>query len=486
MQLFETLFLLTTVLLLVANCFYGHARRLHAILFWTGLGLLALHFVFEVPRWQIAFAYLLFIMLALLLSKRTTSHLAFRIFGFALGLLCLGVSVFQGIGMPIMKLPAPSGPFLVGTMTYTVIDESRAETQTDDPNDKRELFLEVWYPAERQKGETIPGPKSLWGELYAGKMDRVSFFMNYLRGVKTHSFQEVPANSADGPYPVIIFNHGLQMFTSQNTLLVEHLASHGFIVVSVAHPYESLRVNLPMAGTVIPEFIRSLENFQEAMTWIKRTSGPVLEAREEMKKVSSREERAQIMLKAIENSEINQIVGVWEADNRFVLDHLMSTDAQTLLFHEIMDTSRIGVMGMSVGGAAATELCKSDNRVKAAINVDGLQYGVRNHEPLKVPFMMLYSEDGVGTNDFLLLNSQNDFHEYYFRNVRHADFTDLTLVWPILRTYGQLGDIPGKRMVQLSNEVIQSFWDHYLKDQPLKSFERDDYPELEATLKFAK
>jgi len=146
-----------------------------------------------------------------------------------------------------------------------------------------------------------------------------------------------------------------------------------------------------------------------------------------------------------------------------------------------MDTSRIGAMGMSVGGAVATEYAKADDRIKAGINVDGLQYGTRNKESLNVPFLMIYSKDGMGTNDFLMLNSKDDFHEFTFVNARHADFTDMSLIWPVMRTYGQLGDIPVERMIQLTNEVILNFWDSYLKNKPFQNFEKKDYPELEIT-----
>ena len=137
-------------------------------------------------------------------------------------------------------------------------------------------------------------------------------------------------------------------------------------------------------------------------------------------------------------------------------------------------------MGMSIGGATATEVSKSDRRVKAAINIDGMQFGSRNRRPLTVPFMMLYSDDGVGNNEFLMLRRKNDYHEYHFQGARHADFSDLSLVWPILRVYGQLGEIPAVRMIDLQNDLILNFWDHYLKQRPLRSMK--GHPELEATV----
>ena len=269
MQLLETLLWGNTFLFLIILSFFGKRTKLKFNLFWIGVVLLVFHILFEVARWQMTLTYVLFFLLTLLLMKRSITHLVFRIIGFILGLLLILLSAFYAIEMPIIKLPKPSGEFLVGTTNFTLVDESRAETKTDDPKDKRELFVEAWYPGKIQAGEKLPKAKTLWSEMYSGQRDRVSFFMNYLRGITTNAFPDVSPDKTNGPFPVILFNHGLQMFSSQNTLLMEHLASHGFVVVSIAHPYESLRVNLPKAGTVLPEFITSMEKFQEGMAWIE-------------------------------------------------------------------------------------------------------------------------------------------------------------------------------------------------------------------------
>ena len=484
MQFFEILFLLVTILLLLIISFFGKRRKFQIALFQIGLSVLILHTIFEITRWQMTFCYLVFAFMALMLLKRTSSHVFFRILGFTCGLLLTSTSALYAIMMPISEFPIPSGEYNIGSTSYTVTDESSGEIHTNDPDDKRELFVEVWYPANLEEVEDLPDVKPLWQELYTGELDRVSFFMNYLKGIGTNSYPDVPPNVENGPYPVILFNHGLQMFTAQTTFLMEHLASHGYIIVSIAHPYESLRVNLPKAGTVLPEFITSMEKFQEAMAWIEKTSAPILAAKDSMDNIQNREERAQIMLRAIENSEMNQVVSAWEKDNRFILDQLVSSGEKKLAFQNIMDTSRIGIMGMSIGGATATEFSKADDRIKAAINVDGLQYGRRNNEGLEVPFMMIYSKDGMGTNVFLMLDSKDDFHEYTFTNARHADFTDMTLIWPIMRMYGQLGEIPGERMTLLTNKVILNFWDYYLKNQPFQDYDKMDYPELEIVVKY--
>jgi hypothetical protein len=266
---------------------------------------------------------------------------------------------------------------------------------------------------------------------------------------------------------------------------MEHLASHGFVVVSIGHPYESLRVNLSQAGTVLPPFITSWARFKSAMDWIENSSGSVNDARDKMKTARTREERAELMLAAIDGASVSDIVDKWASDSQFVLTHLASASGARHPFQRSIDFDRVSAMGMSVGGAVAVELCKSDDRIAAGINVDGLAYGSRSRDELCVPFMMLYSDDGVGVNDFLMLQSNADYYEYHVSNTRHADFTDLNIVWPIMRTYGQLGEIPGHRMNDILNQTTGAFMARYLTQLDVEVPTAQQIPELIGTAKIS-
>ncbi len=414
MQFFETVLLLITLVFLFTQVIGGKLDKYSIFFFGGGIFVLLLHVFFEVPRWHIIPGYILFGILSFLLLKRSQTYLAVRLVGLVVGLLLLSISWFYASQLPIIELPAPGGPYPVGTTSFAATDTSRPETLSATPDARRELFVEVWYPAASIDEQDAPSPNTLWQELYRGERDRVSFFINYLRGIETHSYPNVPIDSSQGPYPVLLFNHGLQMFTAQNTMLMEHLASHGYVIFSIAHPYESIRVNLQEAGTVLPDFIMGLDNFKNAMGWIEKTSGHIGVAVDSIQHIQSREERAAIMLEAVEAAPaLNERVTVWVEDTRFVLDRVLSGETGHVQLHDALDQSRIAVMGMSLGGAASSEFCKADARCKAGINIDGLQYGERQREPLGVPFLMMYSDDGAGVNDFLMLNSTHDYHVYW-------------------------------------------------------------------------
>ncbi|HMB62171.1 MAG TPA: hypothetical protein VKN36_03795 [Eudoraea sp.] len=472
MQLLEYLLLFNTVLFLFVLSFFGRRRSIQKVLLLLGTGIFILHTILETPRWQMAFVYLIFSVLGLLYFKKSIAPLFLRISGSLLAMILLGISVVYSIGMPVLALKEPPGPYPVGHIWVTLLDNERHEPHSGDSFDKRSLLLEVWYPG---KGRIDGKPMALWSGLYSGKKDIIHFFTNYLQEVPTHSFPDL--EPAKGRYPLILFNHGLQMFTGQNTLLMEHLASNGYIVASIGHPYESIRVDLGEGKVILPEFISSLEKFREGMQWIAEASAPIEEAQKAIASLTDPEERGNLVLAAIEHADaINETVVTWTRDSRFVLDRLLETSPLSASIPAI-DTVKIGIMGMSVGGAVAGEFCKVDPRVAAGINMDGLQYGTTQKDSLQVPFMMFASDDGQGMNDFMFLRSKHAYFEYHLRGTKHADLTDMAIIWPILKYYGQSGVLPSERTVEIVHSVILDFWDHYLKGRQ-NDLSSPRFPEL--------
>jgi hypothetical protein len=67
-------------------------------------------------------AALVFVVLSLLLFRRGHSHVAIRAIGFAAGPALLVVSVVIALALPVVKLPAPSGPHAVGVTSFTLVD----------------------------------------------------------------------------------------------------------------------------------------------------------------------------------------------------------------------------------------------------------------------------------------------------------------------------------------------------------------------------
>jgi predicted dienelactone hydrolase len=105
--------------------------------------------------------------------------------------------------------PDEAGPWPVGVRTVVI----------DDPRGG-ELTLEVWYPADPEPG-SVPT---------AYDIPLLQLVMDAIR--------DAPPAGAD--HPLVVFSHGYGGSRHQSVYLTEGLASHGFVVVGVDHPYNSL------------------------------------------------------------------------------------------------------------------------------------------------------------------------------------------------------------------------------------------------------
>jgi predicted dienelactone hydrolase len=99
--------------------------------------------------------------------------------------------------------PEPTkGPYAVGTRTLHFVDESRPLAFDNPDGPRRKLDTNIWYPA---KGAPSEG--------------------------------EVPdAPAADGPFPLIVFNHGRAGEPQQYAASFRAWARAGYVVAGVRHP----------------------------------------------------------------------------------------------------------------------------------------------------------------------------------------------------------------------------------------------------------
>jgi hypothetical protein len=108
--------------------------------------------------------------------------------------------------------------------------------------------------------------------------------------------------------------------------------------------------------------------------------------------------------------------------------------------------------------------------------MDGGTFGQRQQEPLEVPYLALIREDQTVLH-YLLPASHSDYYEVAVAGTTHLDFTDDTLVLPILKWLKITGPIEGERAVEIANAVSLRFFDAYLRDGPKPRFD-NEFPEL--------
>lgn len=466
---------------------------LSGILFWLGI------------RWQLIPALLALIMLGIGCRWFSKAKLRWRVPGTFTAVLLISTSAFLCMQFPMISLPAPTGPSAVGNFEHSFTDNGRVETY--QPEHNRELYLNIWYPADSSEIDSFR-TLTLWEELYSEGVDWISIITSYLKSIPTHSHRGASIAS-EGKYPVLIFNHGMFMFTTQNLLLMEELASHGYVVVSIGHTYNSLKVNLDQSGTILvralsswpPEIRRGApapapDIVRKGLTELVGT--PVSQRYlalqlliDEYRLTQEESERRELVQEANEHSEAlglapdypdeflynylenalestsDEMVQYWVEDIESVIEYLNEISAPVSGFNESLDFSKIGVIGMSFGGAAAGEFCKQDSRCKAGSNLDGFQFGRNWNVSLKAPFLLVYSEELRGNTDFAYLNSTEQIQIVSIKGTTHADLTDLPHVARILKLLGISGEIDNSRASEIINHLHLKFFNHHLKGEPL-------------------
>jgi dienelactone hydrolase len=79
-------------------------------------------------------------------------------------------------------------------------------------------------------------------------------------------------------------------------------------------------------------------------------------------------------------------------------------------FRGRLDLERVGVVGYSLGGAIAMQLCWQDDRLKAAVNIDGWFFDAAPGGWIEQPFMSI-SDDGPAATP-ADLSDRNPAHRY--------------------------------------------------------------------------
>ena len=468
-------------------------------------------------RWQLIPVYVVYVVLALLSLKRSPPRLLWRIVSSVVALLILVPTLFVVIQMPLVTWPEPAGPYAVGTFDLSVVDESRQERF--DPKRKRKLYLQMWYPTEQSIADPYP-KRSLYRDLHSGDGEGGLFqiVFSYLHNVTTHSHNESPI--AQGKrFPVLIFNPGFMVWTDSNTLLMEHLASNGYVIVGIGHPYET-SINLagfPLLARQVPGDVTLGEDpspdflyFAGGGDLVDRSPIPserkqifvaVSEVLEQFSAAPDIAARRKIVKEALRNPDelgfletnvsedvlnnflmtrmhMNLSTQTWVEDTAFVVDNITNIEVPIDGFSSAFSIEKLGVFGVSFGGSTAGEFCKIDSRCDAGSNLDGMQWGAHWRTALKVPFLR-WSNDGIrGENDFSYLPHDEDFLDYQVRDSLHGDFLDIPYVFPHSSMLGIKGEIDGLRMIEIINGVQLEFFDQHLKGKPKTGNLLNLYPEI--------
>jgi predicted dienelactone hydrolase len=461
------------------------------------LFIVLIHIFVEGQRWQMLPIYLY----ALLLFTFTFKNLKFlnnspdklnikdrlllRIVSGILNFLLLIIILMPPLLVPVFKLPIPSGPYDVGIKYDYFIDESRPEYLTPDSHDFQEISVQIRYPADISSNDE---PVKYW-ENASKKSDIISefwgglptFLFNHFSLIKTHSYLDAALSKTEQSYPVLIFNHGSIGLPSLNTVLLEELASNGYIIFSIGHsdyipffikPDGKIKAFDPNSEDLL---LKMSENNDPEVTYIAN----------QLMQSSDLNEQKRLLRKFLDLNPQNQkSLFRWAQNISFTLNELEKLNNGNNFFSGKLDLNRIGVFGVSFGGAASIQACIQEEQIKAAINLDCPQFGDWLDNDLVQPIMFMSSEQYKGKNDIFSLIKNNPIYTVVIKNTTHQNFSDIS-IWGKLFRMQMLGKIDGKRSLQIQNKYVLAFFEKYLKsiDSKLLNGLSPEHPEVSIMLK---
>lgn len=455
-------------------------------------------------HWQSAggalLAVLLLVFLALLRLFSSTDRWRRRRPRIVVGgliLALIGLATLPLYFVPLFAMPKPSGPYSVGTRQFELTDPSRNDASDASGSDPRRLQIRVWYPAGSTEGfearryfsgTDLPEHAMSVAENFG--LPR--FFFLHLALVRTHSFEGAPV-ARDQAFPVVIFNHGFSSYAAQNTVLMEHLASHGYMIFSVAHPVDGAAVKFDDGTIVRP--IRDRDN-----------GAPFMEALQSFVAGGTHEVRyagLNRMRERIGAIWLPSSIEAWRDDNIFLAQSLKGAkhDQTIAELTAQADFGKVAYAGMSFGGATAATVCQVDPLCKAAVDLDGFNWDMSLYDrSLRVPLLYLQSDwtiypsfqfprtepndPNFSPNDYAYeawkhAGDRSDIHRFRLSQLAHGGLSDLVLiVRPPLRDR-ICGHVEATRALGMINDLTLAFLERYVRGENM-DFPREiltRYPE---------
>ena len=348
----------------------------------------------------------------------------------------LGILTITGVHNTSF-LPMLTGPFSVGQKSMHLIDSDRPELFTEDPDDIREFMIKIWYPINHsnitERFLYMDAPTFLWLK-NRSPVPLITIPNHAYRFVRPYGDIDGVLTTLEQHFPVLIFSPGYDGVDAIYTALIEDLVSHGYIVVSINHPYVS-------GITVFPD---------------GQTIGlaPVPEDPDEQQQFFDMALRSVV------------------EDAKHTLDVITTMNTSNETWQGRFDLAHVGMYGHSFGGGSTAVCCSEDSRFKAGFTLDGFFNPNLINGTIDVPFGLMLAEGRYPneTNaDMLWNNLSSDGIKIGVTGSTHYGFTDvgvllghlLPLIPPNLLGFGT---IEPRRMVNITKNLELTFFNVFLRN----------------------
>jgi len=142
------------------------------------------------------------------------------------------------------QFPEPPGEYIVGLNEMSFTDSTRQGLFDFAPDEFREIPILIFYPSDNAQNRE-PSLYSFKEEAESFKKASKGIVSANNRFMPIPAYRDLPVSENQERYPVVFFNHGYSSHMMQNVVLCCDLASQGYIVVSVGHPYEASAIRYP-------------------------------------------------------------------------------------------------------------------------------------------------------------------------------------------------------------------------------------------------
>lgn len=327
-------------------------------------------------------------------------------------------------------LPEPAGPHQVGTSTFYFVDQNRPEGGTSNPEDRRQVIVQLWYPGLRDR-DSAPVPYAPELEIFRAyfladsrEMPRkIASNLDRYGCVLTHAFKGLPVSDLTEKYPVLVFSPGGNMSRHWHSAQAQEFASRGYVVVMLSHAFSGLDF-FPGLPIMAPE------------RWALPKDATA--AQEETNDNAMSEELAR--------------------DARFALDQLAMINSGAIK-HALsgrVDMSKVAIAGHSRGGKTVARSCSSDPRFKACVTYDNIAPAKEEETGLKTPQLTIRTPWEPARKQELRAYLQKNPRfaaDVEIANTTHFTFTDLQIVDPEHYEH-KLDPVRG---LKLANDITAKF-----------------------------
>ncbi|WP_054957298.1 alpha/beta hydrolase [Paenibacillus dakarensis] len=330
----------------------------------------------------------------------------------------------------------------VGRKVFVFKDISRIDPISKE---SREVLTSIYYPSvpngNKPKYTTLFEPCT---PLAVDMLSSMGVNKEYISNVVTGIYNNANINITARNCPIIVIAPAFGVVRDMYSFCVEHLVSCGYVVITMGATHESI-------FSIFPDY-RFIQQSKE--------------------------------ISEIDSLDINywkQLMELRIEDIRCILsniEEILNSDKDLIA---IVDVSNIGIIGHSLGGAAAYEVLKREKKVNASVLLDPSFHLITANieERVSVPLLVFRQEKcsfdelenefspellTLFLSGYKALYNSSDINSLYIKlqGAHHMTFSDIPI------HYKEDGI---KLKHSILNKYISAFFDEYLKKKDYKFHE---------------